>query len=205
MGDAGAPEALTAASPAVSQALPRWRRVVITGWWPHSCLSLAAHCQALVGQEVGGRRDTRGCMRTPGPGEAQRRLLSPAPPVVISLGQPLQDPGLLRPAHSLAVQLLQTGTCCGTLAKCVREAPGSAACSSPDGGPLDGGSLDGRWPPQPSTVALGHHTRPGPGCRRETELGTLEAGGRSESGPLSLKPPSRSEPSPQHTPVQGIW
>lgn len=39
MGDAGASEALTAASPVVSQALPRWRRVVITGWWPHSCLS----------------------------------------------------------------------------------------------------------------------------------------------------------------------
>lgn len=32
MGDAGTPEALTATSPAVSQALLRWRRVVITGW-----------------------------------------------------------------------------------------------------------------------------------------------------------------------------
>lgn len=107
----------------------------------------------------------------------------PSDPVVTSLGRPLPDPGLLRPAHSLAVQLPQTGTCCGALAKCVRGAPGSAACSSPDGGSLDGGSLDGRWPPRPSTVALEHHTRPGPGCRRETELGTLEAGGAQSLGP----------------------
>ena len=201
MGDAGAPEALTATSPAVSQALPRWRRVVITGWWPYSCLSpWLPTARRWWARRWGAGETQEGCIRTPGPREAQRRLLSPAPSVVTSLGQPLPDPGLLRPAHRLAVQLPRTGTCRGTLAKCVREAPGSAACSSPDGG-----SLDGRWPPQPSTVASGHHTRPGPACRRETELGTLEAGRGLRVWPPSLKPPSRSEPSPQHAPVQGIW